>query len=646
MSPLANQSFEEGHHHQGGISELVVPDDWYLYYLDNETFPGIGDGLEAYRPESVVWYIDHAPAHERDVLFLDGQYCWKIFKAWAPCYFAAVQTVRALTTGHSYRLTARVYPDIVDHYDGATKVRPDDPWAAEVRVGWSTEGIHWPAGGDGDVNWSPWCNAAGGTLTIGQYNDVILEFTAPGPTLDLWVECKAKWGLENNWFFDDFLLEETAAGDGTGTPDAKPPGYRRIPYARTSILLPPDGSLELSLAATQAAWLDRRTVLYSADDAAEGVDLESRTVIAVNPEEWEDDLQAFYEEHYPGAIYVPIHVDHPDDLPAAIAALDDDDQPPPPTPEPPEPEPPPPTARTTRGHWGLHVQLGVQGVDRFVREMRPPVMKSFTFEDAPHYVNLCYDTQVFIRQYVGNDYGQFLEIDDLQAGARCFIDTFRDSAHARVAEIQALHPDRPLPCFRVESLNEIYPSFNREIVRRAAQFDVAFVEEMHAEFGPYVGAAVYTAGVGNPHESEYDELERVAEACLRYNGVMSLHDYWWIQDGLVGGWPWHAGRWAGVDAHLASKGLAPLWYSGEAGAIYSAVDGWRDGRVYDGDWGRAMEDVMTFDQLVADWNRDHDNRFLGACWFTTGFTSNTWKSFLIGESEFLAIEAAMKERYP
>ncbi|MBN1977308.1 MAG: hypothetical protein JW918_07900 [Anaerolineae bacterium] len=91
-------------------------------------------------------------------------------------------------------------------------------------------------------------------------------------------------------------------------------GEPREQYERTYVLLPPDADASWALAAVEATWNQRHyTIGGSADDAGIG-NLDARRVIAVNPQEWPDDLQAFFEEHYPGLEYVPVRADTPDDL--------------------------------------------------------------------------------------------------------------------------------------------------------------------------------------------------------------------------------------------------------------------------------------------------------------------------------------------
>jgi hypothetical protein len=86
----------------------------------------------------------------------------------------------------------------------------------------------------------------------------------------------------------------------------EPRGLPRQQYERTYILLPPDAGVAWAVAAVDVMWDKYRfTIGNSADDAGIG-DLDVRRVIAVNPDQWPDDLRAFFEEHYPGVEYSAI----------------------------------------------------------------------------------------------------------------------------------------------------------------------------------------------------------------------------------------------------------------------------------------------------------------------------------------------------
>jgi hypothetical protein len=337
MNLLTNPGFNEGYYHQNDIPELAVPQGWQLYYIDDDTFPGCGNP-PAYRPESVVWNIEDAPEHEKGLFFLDGDYCLKVFKAHAPLYFALTQAVSGLTPGTRYRFSAQVYPDIVKGYAHGQKVRPQDIWHAEARVGWSVPDTPWPRAEDGDVNWAKWFNVNNKNFAFGAYNEVWQEFVAPeGGEVQLWLECKAKWGdAENNWFMDAFALtlvgpaKETPPPEGKPdvTPDTEPKpelgmgrGAPRDQYARTYILLPGSFPLDMVLAAARVAYEAKATLGFAADDAGVG-DLDQRRVICVSPDQIGDGLsQAWYDQYYPGVEFVAVYARNPTDLEQKLRAV-------------------------------------------------------------------------------------------------------------------------------------------------------------------------------------------------------------------------------------------------------------------------------------------------------------------------------------
>lgn len=312
MNLLKNANFDEGHYYQDNIPEIVVPNGWYLYWIDKQVFKGAE--TVAYRPESTVWNIKDAPLHEQAMFFLSGNYCWKIFKTGAPVYYAATQVVSGLRPNAKYRFNAKVYPDIVTGYSGGKKVRPGDIWSAEARAGWSAPDTPWPRAEDGDVVWSAWFNMYNKNFVFGEYNDVWVEFEAPASgEVRVWVECKAKWGFENNWFMDSFSLE---CVDGVTEPIHVPPvgqttpvsgrGAPRKQYARTYILLPESLSAELAQVALKVAQEHHLTVGFSPDDAGIG-DLDVRRVICVNPDLIDTGLdQVWYDVYYSGVIFTPI----------------------------------------------------------------------------------------------------------------------------------------------------------------------------------------------------------------------------------------------------------------------------------------------------------------------------------------------------
>jgi hypothetical protein len=84
-------------------------------------------------------------------------------------------------------------------------------------------------------------------------------------------------------------------------------GMPRVQYRRTYVLLPSDAGREWAIAVVNATWDEEHyTVGSSADDAGVG-DLDERSVVAINPTSWPDNLESFFKEHYPGVKYSDVH---------------------------------------------------------------------------------------------------------------------------------------------------------------------------------------------------------------------------------------------------------------------------------------------------------------------------------------------------
>jgi hypothetical protein len=96
----------------------------------------------------------------------------------------------------------------------------------------------------------------------------------------------------------------------------------RIPYARVYVLIPPGAGVEWVRAILDSGrWEEKRwTIGGSADDA--GVGPQDRTVLAVNPDRWPGDLQDFFEQYYPGAVFIPIEADTPAQLAQKLQDVD------------------------------------------------------------------------------------------------------------------------------------------------------------------------------------------------------------------------------------------------------------------------------------------------------------------------------------
>jgi murein DD-endopeptidase MepM/ murein hydrolase activator NlpD len=101
----------------------------------------------------------------------------------------------------------------------------------------------------------------------------------------------------------------------------------RIPYRRTYVLLPQiEDSLERiewRIAAAIGSSEQMRTVGHSADDA--GVGPLVREIVAVNPGEWDGDLRAWYDEHYPNAKYRTVETESPWEMAVRLLPLLNED---------------------------------------------------------------------------------------------------------------------------------------------------------------------------------------------------------------------------------------------------------------------------------------------------------------------------------
>jgi len=93
----------------------------------------------------------------------------------------------------------------------------------------------------------------------------------------------------------------------------------REDYERVYVLLPPSAGAEwVKVVVESSGWAAQRwTVGSSADDA--GVGPSRRKVIAVNPQGWPSNLQAFFNQHYPGVTYEALNAASPAELKALLS---------------------------------------------------------------------------------------------------------------------------------------------------------------------------------------------------------------------------------------------------------------------------------------------------------------------------------------
>ncbi len=154
-----------------------------------------------------------------------------------------------------------------------------------------------------------------------------VEAVAQASTVTVFLRSKTLWGFNHNDAYWDDAEARVVEGSEPKPPSPptppsppKPPptpsgrGVPRDQYERTYVLLPPGADAAFALAVVDGSWDEHKyTIGGSADDAGIG-DLDTRRVIAVNPREWPSDLRAFFQEYYPGVVYVPIEAETADEL--------------------------------------------------------------------------------------------------------------------------------------------------------------------------------------------------------------------------------------------------------------------------------------------------------------------------------------------
>jgi hypothetical protein len=218
-----NPGFEAGYFNQDNIPQIAVPNGWRMHWLDNVPFDGT-DGLPAYRPETVVWFIKDAPVAEQTVFFRDGSYTLKVFKGWAPMYAALSQDVSGLEVGRKYRLSIPIFIDIVESYDGG-KQAPARKDSGFVRFGVGAVGAPWLDASQ--IHYSPYWTAENINPFYLTMPIFVWDFTATHEAMTIFIEMGSRHPYQNNGFFMDGVglyaldvLDTSVPGSGGGAPAA------------------------------------------------------------------------------------------------------------------------------------------------------------------------------------------------------------------------------------------------------------------------------------------------------------------------------------------------------------------------------------------------------------------------------------------
>jgi hypothetical protein len=301
------------------VGNIFSPHNWLMWYYHEEDVWA--------QPEA---HHSHRLVDARRIHSGNGAYFW--FGFWRNIDAGLMRQV-PVTPGQRLRLTAWMHA-WSNGLDAAQGGHPDDGrWSDGSLVGYGEISLRPdqipPLNGNpqSDANGNALCvigiDPTGGedpfadTVTWGEprciYNgyaeQLAVETTAQGGTVTVFLRGTTLFAFKHlDFYVDDVELE--AIGD-------EPPpgrGQPRLQYERTYVLLPPHAGADWASAVVDATWdASRYTVGGSADDAGVA-DLDSRKVLAVNPGGWPSDLQAFYEEHYPGVVYEPVTAGSPDEL--------------------------------------------------------------------------------------------------------------------------------------------------------------------------------------------------------------------------------------------------------------------------------------------------------------------------------------------
>lgn len=250
-----NPGFEAGFFNQDSIPQIAVPNGWRMHWLDGVAFNGTG-GVVAYRPETVVWNIQDAPEFERPLFFRDGSYTLKLFKPWAPVFVALSQEVSGLEVGRNYRLSVPIFVDIIEEYDGGTKVAPSRNDSGFVRFSVGATGTPWRSG---ELTFSPTWTAENVSPFYQAQQTYIWDFTATTESMVIYLEMGSRHPYINSGFFMDavglYALDSTSSapvssGGGGAAPAQAGPTATPFPTPTPR----PDGAIVHTVNTGDSFW--------------------------------------------------------------------------------------------------------------------------------------------------------------------------------------------------------------------------------------------------------------------------------------------------------------------------------------------------------------------------------------------------------
>ncbi|VAW43234.1 hypothetical protein MNBD_CHLOROFLEXI01-1897 [hydrothermal vent metagenome] len=249
-----NPGFEAGYFNQDGIPQIAVPNGWRMHWLDGVAFEGT-EGVVAFRPETVVWYIEDAPVSERTLFWRDGSFTLKLFKPWAPVFVALSQDVPNLEVGRNYRMSVPIFVDMVGSYDGGNKVQPYRTDSGFVRFSVGSAGTPWRSG---DLTYSPTWTAENVFPFYLAQQTYSWDFTATAESMTIFIEMGSRHPWENSGFFIDGVglyalgTQSPVPNPGGGGGSAAPAGPTATPFPTPTPR--PDGAIIHTVNSGESFW--------------------------------------------------------------------------------------------------------------------------------------------------------------------------------------------------------------------------------------------------------------------------------------------------------------------------------------------------------------------------------------------------------
>ncbi|MEK7442526.1 MAG: hypothetical protein AABZ78_17130 [Chloroflexota bacterium] len=218
---IKNSDFGGGTTFYKDQRNIEVPEGWTFWCADEST-PKKGPESFKY-PRANIITPETASPDDLDGL-ADVPRAYRVVGNWRAIWFSISQNVTGLTSGNTYRVTAKAMPDPVDRYEGANndKVFVSDPDGGEV---W----IKAVSGGQQSLT----LKRVNADFQPGAYLDFTHEFVASGSEAVVTFEVRARYPLtQNAWYIASINVNDASAGTASPVVHAATPATpKAIPSA-------------------------------------------------------------------------------------------------------------------------------------------------------------------------------------------------------------------------------------------------------------------------------------------------------------------------------------------------------------------------------------------------------------------------------